>query len=356
MSCLMEKNKWKHGGLTPDGGLPDPSVLDLSVNINPYGPDPDLAMFLRRQAFDQYPDPEQKELREGLAHLCGRSADEILVGNGCNELFWAAARAFLKPGLKWIAVEPNYSEFTRAALTTGAERIIYQAREDQLFQWPLVDLQQLLDEHQPALVMLSNPCSPSGFFQDMNGLCQLATAYPRSLFCLDHSFLSLSPHWRAASLLEWPSNVLRFHSLTKDFAIAGLRLGYVEAHPYLLRELSQQIPTWSVNSLAQAAGYWITQNHERLGPGRDLLLQDRQRLEEGLQERSIPFAPSATIFTLLRPHRAEHLIHVLWNRHRILVRSCASYGLPQWIRVAARPHAELQRFWNALDEEISCHV
>lgn len=356
MSVMMEYTLWKHGGLTPDGTLPDPSVLDLSVNINPYGPDPDLVMFLSRQAFDQYPDPEQKELREGLAAICGRTTDEILVGNGCNELFWAAARAFLKPGLKWIAVEPNYSEFTRASMGTGAERIVYQAREEDLFQWALEGLRQLLDEHQPVLVMLSNPCSPTGFFQDMTGLCQLAAAYPRTLFCLDHSFLSLSPHWRSASLLEWPPNALRFHSLTKDFAIAGLRLGYVEAHPYLLRELSQQIPTWSVNSLAQAAGLWIAQHHERLAESRALLLNDRVRLEEGLQQRSIPYVPSQTIFTLLRPHDAEDLIGRLWKQQRILVRSCASYGLPHWIRVAARPQAEMQRFWKALDEEISCRA
>jgi histidinol-phosphate/aromatic aminotransferase/cobyric acid decarboxylase-like protein len=352
----MENMRWKHGGLTPEGGLPDASVLDLSVNINPYGPDPDLCSFLRLQPFDQYPDPQQNELRQGLATMAGRSAEEILPGNGCNELFWAAARAFLKAGHKWIAVEPNYSEFTRAALATKAERIELRAREEDLFQWSLETLAECLTRHQPVLVMLSNPCSPSGFFQDMEGLCQLAAAHPRTLFCLDHSFLSLSPHWRRASLLEWPSNVLRFHSLTKDFAIAGLRLGYVEAHPYLLREMAQDIPTWSVNSLAQAAGIWITQHHERLASSRDRLLEDRMRLEEGLKERGIPYIPSQTIFTLLRPPHAESLIQTLWDRHRILVRSCASYGLPHWIRVAARPQLEQQRFWKALDEEISCHV
>jgi histidinol-phosphate/aromatic aminotransferase/cobyric acid decarboxylase-like protein len=291
-----------------------------------------------------------------LATICGRTAEEILVGNGCNELFWAAARAFLKPGLKWIAVEPNYSEFTRAALSTGAERVILRAREEDQFQWSLEELKNLLDQHQPLLVILSNPCSPTGFFQDMTALCQLTAAYPRTLFCLDHSFLSLSRHWRSASLLEWPPNAIRFHSLTKDFAIAGLRLGYAEAHPYLLRELAQQIPTWSVNSLAQAAGLWITQHHERLARSRDLLLNDHTRLEEGFQQRSIPYVPSQTIFTLLCPPRADQLMERLWNQHRILVRSCASYGLPQWIRVAARPQAELQRFWKALDEEISCHA
>jgi histidinol-phosphate/aromatic aminotransferase/cobyric acid decarboxylase-like protein len=350
----MEPRIWKHGGLTPDGALPDPSVLDLSVNINPYGPDPDLVTFLARQAFDQYPDPEQKELREGLAALSGRTTEEILVGNGCNELFWATARAFLKPGLKWIAVEPNYSEFTRAASRTGAERVVFRAAEKNQFQWTPDELQAAIEAHDPLLMLLSNPCSPTGFFQEMSGLSQLAARYPRTLFCFDHSFLSLSPHWRSASLLEWPPNVLRFHSLTKDFSIAGLRLGYMEAHPYLLREIAQEIPTWSVNSLAQAAGLWIVEHHEKLARSRELLLNDHQLLEAGLQERSIPYVPSQTIFTLLKPKNPDLLIARLWNQHRILVRSCASYDLPAWIRVAARPQTELQRFWKALDEESSC--
>jgi histidinol-phosphate/aromatic aminotransferase/cobyric acid decarboxylase-like protein len=286
--------------------------------------------------------------------MSGRTSEEILVGNGCNELFWAAARAFLKPGLRWLAIEPNYSEFARAAARTGAEKIILQAPEEEDFRWSLEALQASIEQHQPVLVMTSNPCSPTGFFQDLTGLAKLAEAFPRTLFCLDLSFLNLSPHWRSSSLIEWPSNVLRFHSLTKDFAIAGLRLGYVEAHPFLVHELSQEIPTWSVNSLAQAAGLWIAQNHERLAASRQLLLEDSQRLEAGLKERSLHYVPSQTVFTMLRPPRAAELISALWKRHRILVRSCASYGLPHWLRVAARPQSELQRFWKALDEEFSC--
>jgi histidinol-phosphate aminotransferase len=354
MRVTTTTSPWIHGGLTPHGDLPDASVLDLSVNINPYGPDAELCTFLRRQAFDQYPDPQQRELREGLARMSGRTSEEILVGNGCNELFWAAARAFLKPGLRWIAIEPNYSEFARAAARTGAEKIVLMAREEDDFRWSLDTLQDDLEQHQPVLVMGSNPCSPTGFFQDMTGLAALALKFPRTLFCLDFSFLNLSPHWRSSSLIEWPSNVLRFHSLTKDFAIAGLRLGYLEAHPFLVRELAQEIPTWSVNSLAQAAGLWITQNHERLAASRQLLLEDRQSLEEGFQARALHFVPSQTVFTMLRPPRAADLVERLWKRHRILLRSCASYGLPHWLRVAARPQSELQRFWKALDEEFSC--
>jgi histidinol-phosphate/aromatic aminotransferase/cobyric acid decarboxylase-like protein len=356
MRNTLEQSAWIHGGLTPEGGLPDPSVLDLSVNINPYGPDPELSAYLSRQAFDQYPDPQQKNLREGLAVMCGRTAEEILVGNGCNELFWAAARAFLKPGLRWIAIEPNYSEFSRAARASGAEKIVYTASVTEEFQWSISELRSLIEQHKPVLVMLSNPCSPTGFFQDFTGILRLVQDYPQTLFCLDHSFLSLSPHWHSAKLLQWPSNALRFHSLTKDFAIAGLRLGYVEAHPLLVRELAQQIPTWSVNSLAQAAGLWITQHHDRLNLSRKLLLADHASLEEGLRQRSIAFVPSQTIFTMLRPPHAADLMRRLWQRHRVLVRCCASYGLPAWIRVAARPQTELQRFWQALDEEFSCQI
>jgi histidinol-phosphate/aromatic aminotransferase/cobyric acid decarboxylase-like protein len=117
--------------------------------------------------------------------------------------------------------------------------------------------------------------------------------------------------------------------------------------------MQDQIPTWSVNSLAQAAGIWITQHYDRLAPSRARLLEDHAQMEKELQSRSIPFVPSATVFTMLRPPQAVKLKNQLWENHRILVRSCGSYGLPDWLRIAARPPTVMQSFWKALDEELS---
>lgn len=353
MPLNLDEN-WMHGGLTPDGDVPDASMLDLSVNINPYGPHPELSQFLRLQAFDQYPDPRQKDLRHAIALGRGTDADSILIGNGCNELFWAAARAFLSQKTPWISVEPNYSEFARAASATGATKIECRAQAVDDFRWSAGTLDALIRQHKPRLVMLSNPCSPTGFMQDTGIVRDLAAAHPTVLFCIDQSFLSLSRHWLSDFDQGWSPNVLRFHSLTKDFAIAGLRLGYVEAHPDHRQAMEQQIPTWSVNSLAQAAGLWIARHPETLTDSRKLLLADHDALEAGLKARGLRYIPSQTIFTLWQPAHAEDLRQRLWQKHGILLRSCASYDLPDWLRVAARPLTSLHHFWKALDEELPC--
>jgi len=350
---LLPEKTWQHGGLTPSGEVPDASVLDLSVNINPYGPDPELCNYLRLQAFDQYPDPQQTALRKGLALLHRTDPAGILIGNGANELFWAAARAFLKPDDRWISIEPNYSEFARAAAATRARQIDLQALPENHFQWQKSDLERLIVQHQPRWIMSSNPCSPTGFFQDPNIWLQLAEAYPDILFGLDHSFLSLSRHWQSANR-QWPVNVIRFQSLTKDFAIAGLRLGYVLGNPSLIQAMQEQMPTWSVNSLAQAAGLWITRHHDSLDSSRSQLLRDHTAMELALRSRKIHYIPSSTVFTLFQAADAEALRKRLWDRHRILLRSGASYGFSDWLRIAARPPSVMQYFWKAFDVESLC--
>jgi histidinol-phosphate/aromatic aminotransferase/cobyric acid decarboxylase-like protein len=350
---MLSAKSWQHGGLTPSGEVPDASVLDLSVNINPYGPDPELCNYLRFQPFDQYPDPQQTAVRQGLARLHQTDPAGILIGNGANELFWAAARAFLKPDDRWLSIEPNYSEFARAAAATRARQIDLRALPEKNFQWQIQELEQLIDQHQPRWIMSSNPCSPTGFFQDPDLWLQLAVAYPDILFGLDHSFLSLSRHWQSGDR-QWPVNVIRFQSLTKDFAIAGLRLGYALGHPSWIQAMQEQLPTWSVNSLAQAAGLWITRHHDSLNSSRQQVLQDHTAMELELRSRKIHYIPSSTVYSLFQPRDAEALRQRLWDRQRILVRSAASYGLPDWLRIAARPPSVMQYFWQALDEEFLC--
>ncbi len=351
---LPTTDQWaRHGGLTPDGRIPDASVLDLSVNINPYGPDHEFQAFLQRQAFDQYPDPNQLEVRRHIAEWQACSLEEILVGNGANELFWAAARSFLRPGDPWISVEPNYSEFARAAHRVGGRQISFRAEAENKFQWSCEDLKVLIEKHRPALVMLSNPCSPTGFLQDPLPLLNLVQTFPKVLFCLDHSFLSVSHKRQVLEGLQWPDHVLRFQSLTKDFSIAGLRLGFVRGLPARLVEMKRDIPTWSVNSIAQAAGIWIARHANALDPLRQQWLNDHKAMEQCLRDRSIAFIPSETVFTMIRPPEAAALAERLWKKHRILLRHCESYGLPDWLRLAARPQALMHHFWQALDEEIS---
>jgi histidinol-phosphate/aromatic aminotransferase/cobyric acid decarboxylase-like protein len=111
------------------------------------------------------------------------------------------------------------------------------------------------------------------------------------------------------------------------------------------------LPTWSVNAIAQAAGLWCLENESFLADCRELIRRDHLLWVAGLQLRGLEPLPSNSIFTMLRLPNAQDLMSLLWRKHKILVRSCSSYGLPHWIRLAIRPQAEQERFFQAYDQE-----
>lgn len=345
--------KREHGGLTPEGCIPSDEVLDLSVNINYYGPDPELTDYLRKQRFDRYPDPQQRLLKQKLANRHGVSPANLLIGNGATEILWAVARSLLKTATPWLSVEPQFSEFSLAAARCGAIGIRFDARPEDHFQWSLSALAQAISKHKPTLVVLCNPCSPTGFYQDQSELLQMTKDFPQTFFLIDHSFLSLS-RWHGEAEYVWPDHVLRLVSLTKDYALAGLRLGYALGGQDLMTRIQAEIPTWSVNSLAQAAGLWICEHSERLAAPRENLFSDHRAMEAELQQRKLSYCPSSTLFTMLRPPHAQSLQEKLWQNHQIIVRSCRSYGLPDWWRLAACPAPSRKRFWTAFDQEFAC--
>lgn len=347
MSSLFAQQD--HGGAH---GLEFEGGLDLSVNLNPYGPPPDLLEHLRALSIRSYPDPEARLLRQQIADRLGEAPDAIAIGNGANELLWAAARAFIQAGQAFACVEPCYSEFTRAALAAGGLSRPLRLLPHVFARCSSGDLIHHIDQHDIRVLYLCNPNSPTGAYLSPDLLKEVSEARPRVAIILDESFLSLS-HQHAARDERYPANCLRLVSLTKDFALAGLRLGYARGAADRIAALRAQIPNWSVNTLALEAGSWCFAHEEFLERTRPQLLREAAALADALEERSLAVLPSQTIFCLCAPPDPLALAQRLLERHRILVRSCASYGYPNYWRIAARPAHDLQRFLQALDQELA---
>ena len=343
-----------HGGRLA-WGLGD--VLDLSVNVNPYGPPPELLAHLREVPFREYPDPTSRLMREQLAHRFGETPEHFLIGNGANELLWAAARACLAPRSDarrsvFTCFEPCYSEFARAASATLAQAAPLAFTPESYGLLSEDSLLAHIDASQTNLVYLCNPNSPTGAYIEPELIEGLLAKRPDLIVVLDESFLSLSHHHAAASRI-YPPQVLRIVSLTKDFALAGLRIGYARGAPALIARLQAEIPTWSVNALAQAAGLWCLQHENFLTHSRTLMLADARALREALLQRQLGPGPllasSSTIFMMVAIPEASARAQKLLLEQRILVRSCASYGYPGYWRIAARPAVEREQFLRALD-------
>lgn len=318
--------------------------IDLSVNINPYGPHPDLFENLNLRTIVLYPDPSSRRFRRRVAQDYQVDEEQLVIGNGASELIWAASRAFLEKGDRAVVIRPTFSELESAARQRGVTCIALDC--DSTFHYSPRDLAELIHRVQPKVVSLCNPNSPTGLYTEATDIQEIAAAFPDILILLDESFLSLSDHhgrWTET----YPDNVVRIVSLTKDHAIPGLRLGFALGSRPHIRALAAELPSWNVNGLAQDIGLFLFERKDYLDDCRKRIFRDRNRLQAALEERDIPYIPSSSCFLMMRG--TNELADRLAKHADIHVRSCASYGYPEWWRIAVRPPSIQDRFFAALD-------
>jgi histidinol-phosphate aminotransferase len=344
----------EHGGLVAEEltrlGLRPEDVIDFSVNVNPYGPSPAVIAAARAAPIDRYPDPTASELRRAIGRLHEVPADAVVVGNGAADLLWTLARALCRPRDAVLVVEPTFAEFRTAAGSVGAEVMEWRAAPARDFAIDLGDIERLLARSGARILYICTPGSPSGSAVPVREVAALASRLPRVTVVLDQAFVTLSEQHLDGEV-PVPPNVVRVRSLTKDHAIPGLRLGYLVAAPAFSRRIEASRPPWSANSVAQAAGLAALSDAAFIDSCRERLLADRRELATELQSLGLQPVPSCTGFLLVPVPSPDDDGQRLRSRllgRRILVRNCASFGLPRHIRIAARPAADRDKLHSAL--------
>ncbi|MCL2669512.1 MAG: aminotransferase class I/II-fold pyridoxal phosphate-dependent enzyme, partial [Syntrophaceae bacterium] len=236
-----------HGGNTKSlaaaAGIPEGELLDFSANINPLGPPewfrPLISSQVERLA--HYPDPGCTALVEGFAERYGVPADEILIGNGETELLYLLPLVLGKP--RALIPSPAYADYGRAAAQAGLAVETLPLTESRGFALDLEAVAAALKGDE--VLFLGQPNNPTGGLVAAGALRELARRYPATSIVVDEAFLEFT---EAESLLapERPPNIAVLRSLTKFYAIPGLRLGAVIADRRLTERLRSLIPPWSV--------------------------------------------------------------------------------------------------------------
>ena len=329
-------------GLTPD------DILDFSVNSNAYGPSPAVADAIRRVPLDRYPDPEALMLRRALAHHHGVSPDRIIVGNGTAELIHLMALAFVRFGDSVGILAPTFGEYERAVRLLGARVVECTATEDNGFTVDEDAVGLMIQHVQPRLFFLCRPNNPTGGVVSLDALRAWAAASPCTLIVVDEAYINFAPEIPSALDLEQP-NILVLRSMTKDYALAGLRLGYAIAAAPVIEALARVRPEWNVNALAQAAGLAALADQAHLWRTIALLRAAHQDLVQHLMTLGLLAVPSAVHFSLVKVGNGRLLRQRLLIR-KIQVRDCASFSLPAYVRIATRRPEENTRLLDALHE------
>ncbi|HTI15945.1 MAG TPA: histidinol-phosphate transaminase [Dictyobacter sp.] len=332
-------------------------VLDFSVNSNPYGPSPHVRTAIAQANLERYPDRECTQLRQAIVQYELRDTairfDEVLCGNGSSALIWAIAHAFLRQGDRVALCEPTFGEYAAASCAAGAEIMVWHTTEAQCFQYDIAQLLCWLRKEQPRLLWLCNPNNPTGSNLTPTMIILIAKECSKlgTLLVIDESYLNFVPAeiFFSGIQLRDRSHVLVVRSLTKDYALAGVRLGYVIGQRELLRAVRGQLPSWDVSALAQVAGQAALMDQQHKRETLAQLASERQAFFATLRQAHLTFIPSYTHFCLLKAGNATQVRQQLLAR-RLLVRDCTSFGLPQFVRVATRPAMEWRRLVTALRE------
>jgi histidinol-phosphate aminotransferase len=346
-----------HGGLDYAElerlGLGPGDVLDFSVNGNPFGPPPDVRGIWARVAVERYPDRECLALRAALAGRNCCMAEQVWAGNGSSELIWLLGLAYLRAGDSVLVVGPTYGEYAVVGEMMQAQVETFAARQEDGFRPAAGALGGMLRDVRPRLTFLCNPNNPTGVYLDRSAVESLIVANPDGLLLLDEAYVAfVADRWDAMPLLE-TGQVAVLRSMTKDYALTGLRLGYLLACAEVVQAVRRVQPPWSVNAVAQAAGLTALQAGAYL---QDTLAKTRQaalELRQALSALGLRVRPSNTHFFLVEVDDASKARAELLQRG-ILVRDCTSFGLPAFVRVATRCPEENRRLiaaWRDLLEK-----
>ncbi len=274
----------------------------------------------RLDVMRSYPEPSAASLEQMIARECGISPDEVLVTSGAVDAIYLIAQTYRHEGTCHV-MQPTFREYEDACRVFG-----YEERED------------------GALCWLCNPNNPTGDVMKVKDVLALASQH--RLLIVDQSYedYTEAPLLQPADVVG-RDDIILLHSMTKRFAVPGLRLGYVTASASMISRLREQYRPWAINALSLEAGKWLVQRGKTAIPDLSSYLAETQRLRAMLNEiEGIEAQQTQTNFFLctVRQTTAAELKEYLAREHGILIRDASNFtGLtPHHFRIATQSPAE----------------
>lgn len=335
-------------------GVPPEELLDFSASINPLGPVPGVREAVAG-AFDRavhYPDSAATALAAALADYHGLEPATVCVANGSTELIYLLP--LLVSGRRGLVVAPPFSEYGKSLQRAGWTVDYLDLPAADGFRLTAAQL----DERLPAgydLLFVGNPGNPTGTLLSRAEMAAIAECCRRhgTFLVIDEAFMDFCEEESIKGLLVERGGGVVLRSLTKFFAIPGLRLGYALGAPALIARLAALREPWSVNTLAQVAGLASLGDADYRRRSRALIAGERHWLAAALAAlpglRPYPAAANYLLVEIVAGPPAREVARRLLGE-RMLIRDCASFrGLDdRFFRVAVRNREENERLVAAL--------
>lgn len=310
-----------------------------------------IASRLSEFRFNRYPDPTATELRKLIAEANGLDPENVLVGNGGDEIIFNLLLAWGGPGRKILDTPPTFAMYAIDAATTGTEVVRVPRNED--FS---IDTQAVLDrvrEGDIDIVIIANPNNPTGGLTDESFLIELLESTD-AIVMVDEAYFEFSRHTMRPHMYRH-KNLVLLRTFSKAFSLAGLRLGYLLGDAEVVRELMKVRQPYSVDSFSQWVAGLVFRERMVFEQSIYDIMCERDRLIGALSQMSgVTTFPSEANFVLFRVEHASALWRDLLHTHSVLIRDFSrSPGLEGCLRVTVGSRQDNDRFLEAMAELLS---
>ena len=333
-------------------GLKPDEIVKLASNENPLGPSPKakLAMAESIENAHIYPDGGGYRLRTALAEKHGVAFENIVLGNGSNEIIELLCHSFLKPGAGLIAAEHAFVVYKLMATLFGAD---YIEVPDPGF---VHDLDAMLEAITPEtrLVFIANPNNPTGTLVGQEEIDRFMAGLPDHVVAVFdeayHEFLEDAPD--AIRYIKEGRNVCVMRTFSKAQGLSALRIGYGITNAEVAGLLNRSRQPFNANAIAQAAALAAIQDEEHISATVNNNAAGRTYFESAFAERGWEFVPSHANFVLVNVGDGDRVFAELLKQG-VIVRAMRGYKLPEWVRISIGTPDQNERCLEELDKIIS---
>ena len=327
-------------------------AVKLASNENPIGPSPKALRALidylgnsnTPNSINRYPDGSGHYLKKALADRLYVGEDELILGNGSNELIDIVVRTFLRPGNEAVMGHPSFAVYPMSVQAIGGK----------LVQIPLKkhthNLKAMSDAvtEKTKIVFIANPNNPTGTINKRNEFDRFLEKIPEGIltvvdeayyeYVADPDYADSMKHFRSGK------DILILRTFSKIYGLAGLRIGYGIARPDILLEMNKLRPPFNTNSLAQKAAIYALQDDTHVRHSQEINEEGKKYLYRKLDSLKVKYIPTEANFMYILWGEDAYLLYNKMLRHGVIVRPVGS----QEIRVTIGLPEENERFIKAL--------
>lgn len=328
--------------------------VKLASNENPLGPSPKALKAISGiiMKINRYPDGRSFYLKERLARKLNVKEENIILGNGSNEIIELIIRTFMEPGKEAISAEPTFLLYRKMVQAVGGKNIIVPLKK---FVYDLGTMAEKISSR-TRIIFINNPNNPTGMIIRKTDFENFLSRVPESvLVIVDEAYFEYVTDEKYPNPLEYQDTgkmIVALRTFSKIYGLAGLRIGYGITRQDIIKYMDKVRQPFNINSLAQAGALAALDDEDHINKSLEINQGGLKYLYQELDGLGVEYLPTQSNFFLINLHRDCREVYEALLAEGVIVRSMDAYGLNEYIRLSVGLPRENERFIEAFKKVI----